>query len=201
MAKPYSVTPTIRTGETYYVANFKDSTGKRVCRGLGTESKDNASLICVGLVALRNRNIRSLADKPIEVCEEAARLYFGEKKVNETQAKASNIGEAMNAIQRQLEAFPKSIRATMLPVLLEREGLQNKVRDLAFELAATKRDLKTAQEGHAALERSSLGQAVIPGKNIPTLEKSLEMFKAHMESETTDFNAKGGSFHRKEIRR
>ncbi|HYG77033.1 MAG TPA: hypothetical protein VEK08_18650 [Planctomycetota bacterium] len=190
MAKSYSVSPSLRNGTTFYIAVFKDSTGKRVCRGLGTDNRDDARLICDGLVALHNRGIRSITEKPIDVCEQAARLYFGEKKANETEAKASNISAAMSAIQQQLEAFPKSVRATMLPVLLERESLQNKLRDVTFELAATKRELKTERENREALERSMLGQAAKAGKGIPPLDKALEMFLAHMQSETTAFNAK-----------
>ena len=96
MAKSYSVTPVLRGGTSFYVATFKKSTGERVSRGLGTTNKDDADLICIGLVALRNRGIRSLAEKPIDVCEEAARLYFGEKKANETEVKASTISETMD---------------------------------------------------------------------------------------------------------
>ena len=43
---------------------------------------------------LRYSIVRSAPSKPIDVCEEGARLYFGEKKAKETEAKASNISEA-----------------------------------------------------------------------------------------------------------
>jgi hypothetical protein len=190
MSKSYSVSPVRRKGTSYYVATFKNSSGKRVTRGLGTSNRDDARFICDGLVLLWNRRIRTAENKPIDVPEESARLYFGDTFPTESSIDATKLPDAMKQIKQQLELYPKELRAVMVPVLLERERLKIKVRDLGLEKDALQRELSSEKGNREALERSALGQAVKAAQDVPDIPAALEMFKSHMQSETTDFNAR-----------
>ena len=186
MPKAYSVKPLIRNDGSFYSATFKNASGERVTRGLGTNNRGTAGLICAGLVTLHEAGITSAADTPIDVSLEAARLYFGNLDHEEH---AADIQMPLAAVQTQLENFPVSIRAKMLPVLLERDRLRKSNELQRLEIAGQKRTIALLKDELADLKRSVLGRAIEAGKNVPPLEAALKLFEATMKAETTDFNA------------
>lgn len=79
-AHAYNVKPLIRNHKSFYSATFKNARGERVSRGLGTNNRGTAGLICAGLVTLLEAGITCAADIPIDVSHEATRLDFGKPR-------------------------------------------------------------------------------------------------------------------------
>ncbi len=188
MAKKYSVTPIQRNG-TFYSATFRDAMGKRITRGLGTANVEIARVICAGLVGLFKSGVKIPDDVPknLDVHPDARNLYFG---VTGDEYNAATIQGPLKAVYAILEAFPVELRATLLPVFLER----NKLREAHAALKVTNKDqaaeISRLKEELAALKRTVIGQMLEAGKNVPDMADAIKLFEATMKAETTEFNAR-----------
>ena len=187
MPKPYSVSPVLRGQSQYYSATFKNATGERVTRGLGTTLKSYAFKICEGLLELHQKKIASAADRPETVVIEASRLFFG--GLDPLDDFTTFDADAMR-VRALLAPYPKEFHNSLFTIFSELEALRKTNEAQRDEIAGFKGSVRKLTEELDALKRSVLGRVAEAGKNAPALLKALEMFKAHMHAETTDFNAR-----------
>jgi len=190
MPKRYNVTPVLRTGTQYYVATFRDASGKRVCRGLGTPDMGSAQQICGSLVTLRTFGFPTIGDIPptLPIHSTAKRLYFD---LEESVASESIDDQSPMVQANQLVlTFAQSEQERLLPFFLELFTLRVTQERKEADYDELRRALRDREAELAQLRNSMLAKAAEAGKNMPSIPECLEMFREHMESKTCEANAK-----------
>jgi hypothetical protein len=177
MAKRYSVTPTKRLGKQSYSTSFRDATGKRVTRGLGTQNKDAADTTCIWLRRLWTDKVRSQADVP-PGCPIAARdLYFGVQRAPPASPAPVSTEE--------LRRMPVAARSHVIQIAGELHQAREELARQAAQIKALEEVCATETGKHQALARSILGQAASAGARSPALEEALVEFERHLAATTT----------------
>lgn len=174
----YSVTPVKRPGKTSYSATFRDATGNRVTRGLGTANQDAAETLCLWLRRLYTDRVRAIDDVPPECPRHARDLYFGiqhvPRQTNDPAFPPSDLHRLSSAGRSHLAQL-----AGALSQARERIAAQE------AQITAMEETLATEQGQHRALARSVLAQAASAGARSPHLAEALAEFEQHLAATTT----------------
>jgi len=177
MAKRYSVTPTKRIGKQSYSASFRDATGKRVTRGLGTQNKDAADTTCLWLRRLWTDKVRSQADVPPGCPIGARDLYFGVQRAPPVAPETVS--------SEELRRMPAATRRHVIEIASELHQAREALARQAAQIKALE-EARAAEAGqHQALARSILAQAASAGARSPALDEALGEFERHLEATTT----------------
>lgn len=169
MARPYSVTPVLRPGRRFYVATFRTSSGARTTRGLGTEDKHTAELICAGLQLLGHHKPTDRTQVVWDVSEKALQLFFEKEESAEDK---------------------DGVSGSAAPWLAEVDGRREEVRILRHANEQLREQLEEEKSKREALERSMLGRLATAGQRCPPMADALSQFETHMKAKTATHNAK-----------
>lgn len=172
----------MRDGKTSYVATFKNSTGKRVCRGLGTGDSETASFICLGLKTLRTKNIKIATDAPIEVPLKAIKLYFDidDEHISELSAGAARVVNDPTPAMQKMSSDPNALRAqlTATMALYRRINADNELNKAEVNRQA--RVISALEKELQEFKRSMLGKAVEAGGRALPLQEAMAQFTTHL---------------------
>jgi len=167
MPRKYKVTPIEASGRgrISYVAYFRTASGKRVCRGLGTDA-GRAKTLCGNLETLWLAGVRDRAGVPSGLEPDAVDLY----------------------LDQAAEADPV---ATMhaLPAADDRQTSEERLEAALSEGARWRRLYEEKSIRLEALERSALARLAEAGRRSPPIAEALARFAEHIRTRTTAGNA------------
>jgi len=166
MPRHYRVTAILPPGRRYYVAYFHTASGKRVGRGLGTDDKGKADVICTGLARLWMSGARVRSQAPDGLDPDALDLFFGDRTERADTAPVDALQDAHAAL-----------------------SAEERLEQALAKAAQYKRDLENLNEAHQALQRSAIGRMVEAGRRAPPIAQALEKYAAHIATKTTPGNA------------
>lgn len=192
MPRHYRVQPIRRPGKRAYSATFYDASGKRVTRGLGTDSASTARVVCEGLVCLHERKIRSVSEVPPEVSLKSVELYFAEpfRPPESAAANASEVENIMLHVNEELRRYPPEVSAVMFPVLIDRARLHGENAKQRVQIAKLGRELQEKKDRIEQMESSVIVRAAEAAGKAPSAADALFQYTAHIHASTTKNNAR-----------
>lgn len=192
MPKRYDVTPSPTRNGGSYKATFRDASGARVTRGLGTKNHGRAKQICGGLIRLYGIRPRNIADCPDDVDDDAKALYFNLKrpKAGLVIAPDDELPADPGAFDVELAAFPAgAARKAAYKILLERHFLRQRVKRLEGTSKSLNLKLQALSEQHEALGRSIVAREIEKAANAPGIDEALAQYEVRLTTSTTPGNA------------
>lgn len=193
MPKRYRVTPQKTQRAQSYSAVFRNASGKRLHRGLGTTDPSHAQLICAGLVRLWTLRAKSVLDAPGDVPLDSIRLYFDEIPAppdSPLPATAESVDLSLGHARSRVAQFPKPVQARLLPVFLEEARIRRENETLRLELASRHRELEGERAARKQLESSVIVKTMQSAANAPVLDEALELYAAHVNAKCSPKHAK-----------
>jgi integrase len=185
MPKHYRVTPHL-SGGTSYAALFRNASGKRVHRSLGTEDESLAKLVCLGLERLYREHVTDPRSVPPDVPLEAVRLYLG---VDDETIPAADVMRDMDSAAA-VATRSDGTREHVADAWVEARRWQQAFDGAKVQIAGLQQMLAAERKARADLERSMLARAALAGKNCPVIPEALVEFEANVAGSMTPRNAR-----------
>ena len=195
MPRPYAVKPQLRPGKATYSAVFYNARGEHKTGSLRTQDHDAAKLICQGLVSLRNAKCSSLETIPAGIPPESVKIYFGitdandGKTTGEFHGAEADVSESAS-FKAELARFPQDAWLPARLLLLEKFRLKGELENAHTAYTKLNNDHEGLKKEFEALRQSVVARVSDAGKNLPTIEAALDLFKSTLSTTTSRDNVK-----------